>query len=412
MALLSTGRLRSSYPSLADANVRLLVIRTLLFSTGNAVHTVSIGWLAWQTTGSAVLTGVAVGIRSFPLLIVSPLVGVLIDRMDRSRVLLMNSVYMAALGIGFTTLAFMVDLQIWHLVGFMLLSGFGWAVNRPTRRAIYADAVPAETLLNALAVDATAFAVARVAAPAAVGIIIVALGVNAAFVAQAVLYTSAALLTFRIRIVSHDTTAAKRSSFFANLREGFAYAFGHQVILALLLLAFIGELIGGGLIHGLVAVFADEALDGGADAVGWLLTAAAVGGVLGPTLLSAAGRIEHQALVLVLSNVVTGLAIGALFWVGWLPVAMLVFAVLHMSGVVSRVLSDTLTLVVAGTEYRGRIAAIGTMVAGIGVVSGFLAGTMAEAFGVSMTMLLAGITVAVSTIVIGISFRSLYRRYD
>ena len=72
---------------LSDANVRLLIARTAIFSGGNSVHTVAIGWLAYDLTQSAVLVGASVGIRSLPLLLLGPLAGVLIDRFDRATLL-------------------------------------------------------------------------------------------------------------------------------------------------------------------------------------------------------------------------------------------------------------------------------------------------------------------------------------
>jgi len=93
----SRPRLPDTFASLRHANFRLLWTTSLLNAASSWIQQVTLGWLTYDLTGSALATGVVFGMRSLPSLLIGPIGGVLGDRFERKRGLLINSGYMAAL---------------------------------------------------------------------------------------------------------------------------------------------------------------------------------------------------------------------------------------------------------------------------------------------------------------------------
>ena len=133
---------RSAFSALRHRNFRLLWMSTLFVSGGNWVQQVTLGWLAFHLSGSALQVSVVLGLRAIPLLM-APLAGVLADRFDRRKVLLIDQAFLALLAIGFAAVILAELVQMWHLYLFSFLTGAGWSINNPTRQTSSATPSPA-----------------------------------------------------------------------------------------------------------------------------------------------------------------------------------------------------------------------------------------------------------------------------
>ena len=123
-----------TFSSFKYPNYRLLWASTLVASAGNWVQQVTIGWLAYDLTGDALLTGTVAGVRGIPFLIAGPISGVLSDRMDRRKLLMVTQAYLALLGLVFALLVSSPYLRVEHLFVFTFMFGAGWAMNNPFDR--------------------------------------------------------------------------------------------------------------------------------------------------------------------------------------------------------------------------------------------------------------------------------------
>ena len=162
--------------TLRNPTIARLVSATLLNSAGNIVYNVGVAWLAYQLTSSSLVVGSLNGVRTLPVLLLGPFVGLLLDRFHRPTVVKVNAAYTALLAVAFLALVTAGEVQVWHLYAYMLLVGVGFAVGVPARRSVYADTVDRSLLLNALSLDLLAFEVVRIGAPALAGLTIATLG--------------------------------------------------------------------------------------------------------------------------------------------------------------------------------------------------------------------------------------------
>ncbi|SVD23164.1 uncharacterized protein METZ01_LOCUS376018, partial [marine metagenome] len=219
-------------------NYRLLWISTLISSGGNWVQQITIGWLAFAITGDALLTGTVAGLRGLPFLIAGPISGVLSDRMDRRRLMLITQLYLALLGLIFASLVaglLGTEVTVRHLYIFTFMFGAGWAMNNPTRQTLVANSVPREEMMGAIAMNSAAFQITRIIGPTIGGVLIATVGPATNFFIQAGAFVGVFLLVLPLRIPQENFSASQGQSFMTNFREGVTYAVKTPLILALIL---------------------------------------------------------------------------------------------------------------------------------------------------------------------------------
>ncbi|MSQ10507.1 MAG: MFS transporter [Dehalococcoidia bacterium] len=259
-------------------------------SSGNIVYNIGIAWLAYQLTNSALIVGSLNSMRTLSILLLGPFISVLLDRTHRPTVLKCNAAFVALLSAGFLTLLLSGGLETWHLYVYMLLVGVGFAVGASARRAVYADSVDSSLLLNALSLDLLGFEVVRVAAPALVGLVVALWGVPAAFAGQLALYTAVFFALLPVRAKSHDIRSVSQHSPLHNLREGLTYAAHQPIVAASLILSLVVFLVGPDIFFFVLPVYVRDTLHLGAEGVGLLGSASAVGGILGGLVASSLGH--------------------------------------------------------------------------------------------------------------------------
>lgn len=280
--------------TLRSPNVALLVTGTILNSSGNIVYNIGAAWLAYQLTNSALMVGALNSIRTLPILLLGPFIGVLLDRAYRPAVLKANAAYVVALSAGFLALQLTGALETWHLYAYMAMVGVGFAVGVSARRAVYADCVDRSLLLNALALDLLGFEVIRVGAPALVGLVVAMWGVPAAFAGQLALYTATLLALLPVRPQGHDIRSVTQHSPLHNLREGLTYAAHQPTVAVCLLLSLFVFLVGPDVFFFVLPAYVSETLGAGPEAVGLLGSASAAGGILGGGSRSEPGHAVRQ----------------------------------------------------------------------------------------------------------------------
>jgi MFS family permease len=105
-------------------------------SGGQWIQQVTLGWLLYDRTGSAVLLGLLNGLRALPFLIASPIAGVAADRMDRKKLILVTQYVLFTTTMGMGVLVGVGFLQVWHLFVFTVITGITWAFVDPVRQTL------------------------------------------------------------------------------------------------------------------------------------------------------------------------------------------------------------------------------------------------------------------------------------
>ena len=382
-----------TFEALHYRNYRLLWTSTLLISGGNWLQQVTLGWLAYELTRSPLQVGIIMGLRTLPLLL-SPLAGVLADRFERRKILLIDQAFLVVLALAFATLLLLKREEAWHLYVFATLVGFAWAMNNPVRQALVANSVPRSSLMNAVALNSVAFNSMRTIGPAIGGFFIVFLGPGANFLLQAALYVLVfvMMVPYRPAYATADHRDARGTSMVRSLREGFSYVAHEPTTLVITLVTLLMTLTMMSFVMNQLPVYAAEILGAGEGGVyGLLLMSMGIGGLAGTLLMARFGSFERKGLLVILAVVGSGLAILVLSQVSVLWQAMVVLVVQQAFIMVVMTTNNTIIQTITPDEIRGRVIGVYMMEIGMMPLGGVTAGAIASRYGVD-TAFMVGAT--------------------
>lgn len=364
----------------------------------------------YDITESALLTSAVQGVRALPFIIVGPIAGVLADRMDRKRLLIMNELFLSILALGFAIIVYtgLAQHHIELIFAFSFLSGVGWALNQPVRQSLVPSVVPREVLLNAISLNIAAFNLTRVLGPALGGALIATFGPTANFLIQGIAYFTVLLLVLPIRINSyHEQGDATDKSMYQDLAEGLRYVRKNQTLLALIVIALVPSMFMMPFTQGLMPVFSKEVLHGGPTALGMLLASTGVGAIVGTLSLATLGNFSRKGALLIISAALAGLSMMGFSQTTLLPISMIMLAIHGGFQMMYHATNNTIIHLVTPDRYRGRVMSIYMLDRGLVPAGAFLAGALAEALGTANAVLIAGAVMTTLILVIVTQFRGL-----
>jgi MFS family permease len=354
---------------------------------GDAVSMVALVVLVVQITGSASAVGGALVARLLPTT-ASPLAGVLADRVDRRVVLVASDLARAVLVLG---LVFARDLATIYVLVFLM--GLARTVFNPTVRAAFPSVVGGGDLTRANALISGTFSVSETAGPALGGLLVATLGIDAAFVLDAVTYlVSAALLS--VTPLARPQREEDGAGFGEDLKAGFTYLAGARVPLAIILGAFLTVLTINITIPAEVFL-ARETFEAGNAGYGLLVGLYGGGMVLGSALMAALGDRVRLLTFYFVGVFVSALA---LVGVGLSPAFVFALGALGVVGVANgteNVTTDTILQKRVPGAFLGRVFSIRFLGFSVGEAFSYgVGGAIVDASGPRFTYLLAGAATA------------------
>lgn len=398
----SAGGLGRGFTAMRHRNYRVYWLGQMGSLVGAWMQSVALPWLVLELGGSPLQLGTVLALMFLPSMLLAPIGGVLADRVDKRRVLMVvNAVAMLQAAVLFGLAAAGV-VEIWHVYALALVAGFVNAVEMPVRQAFAAELVPADDLVNAIALNSTSFNLSRVIGPAIAGVTIAAFGVAINFGINAVSYLSVLIGLWML-----DGNAMRRAarpdqfpSIRTSLMEGVRFAIATPTVLWPLVLL-------GGMatfamnFQTLLPLFTRDALALDSGGYGALFAAMGAGSLAG-SLILAFTTTRRPMLALILGG-------GAAFLVlelalGFVRSPLAAFALVVGIGLASMLMVNTINVTIQNSVpdvLRGRVMSLFvTVFAGTAPIGGLLAGALAEAFGASVAISLgAGLAIAVLLLV-------------
>ena len=378
-----TGMLRA----LRHRDYRLFWTGNFLSNIGTWMHQVALGWLVLEMTNSPFLLGL-VGFAQFtPALLFSLPGGVIADRVNRRRWLLLTHSLMLLLAL---TLAVLVALEVINYHEVLLLAfllGTTSALNFPAFQVMVRDLSSREDLLNAIALNSMQFNTSRVIGPAIAGFLVSTVGLASCFYVNAVSFL-APLVALSL-IAYHARPQPTHSSILEGLVEGHRYLWSHRRMLLLVNLVAMISLFGLPYLI-FLPVFARDVLHVGARGLGYMFSASGGGALVGAVML-AGWRHEWRRGPLVLGGMLFffgGVLVLALSRSFWLSLAALVVTGGAMVCAVATVNSLLQTLV--PDEMRGRVLGWHSMAyLGFSPLGSLLIGALADTWGTPAALALS-----------------------
>lgn len=380
-----------SLRALASRNYRIYFAGQLVSLAGTWMQQIAMVWLAYRLTGSAFVLG-AVGFASqIPILVLGAFGGVMTDRFDRRRLLLVTQALSMAQALLLALLAWQDAATPAHLIGLAFGLGCINALDVPARQSIVVQLVNnRDDLPNAIALNSFMMHATRFVGPALAGWVVATTGEALCFLLNAGSYLAVLLALLAIRLPASTGTRPSAPPLQA-LKEGLAYCAGHRGIRSSLLLVASLSLLATPYAV-LMPLFAKEIFGGDARLFGLLMGCAGAGALSGAVLL--ARRTDTVGLTALVGRAapaagvaLAGFALSGSLWLSVPILVMLGFAILLcVAG------SNTLIQTAVNNDFRGRVMALFTMAfLGLAPVGSFIVGSAAHAFGVRPTLLACGL---------------------
>ncbi|MBF0331648.1 MAG: MFS transporter [Candidatus Omnitrophica bacterium] len=307
------------FRSFRHSNFRFFFLGQTVSLVGTWMQIMAVSWLAYRLTNSPFLLGCVAFASQIPTLFLAPVAGVVSDRFDRRKLLLVAQFLSMSQAIILTALVLTKTVTIMHILFLSFFLGIVNAMELTVRQSFLIELVDEKAdLANAIALNALMFNVSRLLGPAMAGILIVSFGEGMCFIVNACSYVAviAGLLCIRTLPRAPNPSGMHLGR---ELKAGWRYAYGFLPIRMLLLVIALFSVIGAA-IHTLLPVFVREVFHGGPKMFGSLLTVSGMGAVVGTAYLarkkSILGFVEKIALAaVVMSTALIIFSTTMLYWV-------------------------------------------------------------------------------------------------
>lgn len=376
--------------ALRHRNYRLFFIGQGTSLVGTWITRVALSWLVYRLTRSEAMLGVVGFAGQIPTFVVAPLAGVLVDRWNRHRVLVVTQVLSLLQSAALAALALTDRITVAQVLALAAFQGLVNAFDTPARQAMVVELIDDRAdLPNAIALNSTLVNGARLVGPSIAGALIAAVGEGWCFTVDAISYVAVIASLLAMRLVPRPRPP-RTTRVWAELRAGFAYARAFAPIRALLLLLAMVSLTGVPYMV-LMPVFASDVLGGQAHLLGILTGAVGLGAVTGALWLAARPTVRGLDRALVGAALVFALGLigfGLSRWL-WLSLPLLVATGAGM--MMTMAATNTLVQTLVDEDKRGRVMSFYTMaffgMAPFGALGG---GALAARIGAPATVAIGG----------------------
>lgn len=384
--------LRDAVEAFHHRNFALFWTGALLSNTGTWVQNVTVPFVIYQITGSALWLGVTGFLQFGPMVVMAPLGGALADRYHRRTVLIGTQSAQAVVAL-LLWLAWVSDHgSIAVIVGLVGLSGIITGINIASWQAFVSELVPRETLLNAVTLNSAQFNASRAFGPAIGGIVLATLGVAWAFLINAMSFVAVILALVLVQVPRLAKVArGDRPGVLREFGGSLRYSQTHPGIVACFIA--VGALGGlGSPMVQLFPVFAQQVFGVGDVAYGFLGASLGIGATLAAPLIAGRGSGLPRRRLVEISMLAYGLAIVVF---GVAPIYPVAVAALLVAGAGYLAIASTLNTTIqlqVDELMRGKVLAVYVMVLTAALPVGVLAqGLLAQLVGPQAAVVIFGV---------------------
>jgi len=353
---------------------------------------VATSWLVYRLTKSALLLGTVGFAGQIPTFLLAPFAGVIVDRVDRHKVLVWTQTLAMLQSFALAALTLTRLITIEEVLALSVMQGLINAFDMPGRQSFMVKMVEDRAdLSNAIAINSSMVNTARLIGPALAGLLIAATNEGWCFLVDGVSYIAviASLLMMRLpRESAHPSAAA---SMLAQMREGWTYVSGFVPIRTILTLFALLSLMGWPFMV-LMPIFAAQTLHGGPHTLGFLMGAVGVGSLISALSLVVRRSVRGLTKMIPIAAVAFGIGLicfglSTRLWLSLLM--MLVTGFGMMQGMVA---SNTIMQTLVDEHMRGRVMSYYTMAfVGMAPFGSLLSGLLAHTIGAPRTVIVSGI---------------------
>ncbi|MBP9018767.1 MAG: MFS transporter [Bacteroidales bacterium] len=391
--------LKQIFSSLRSKNYRLYFYGQGVSLIGTWIQNIALSWLVYRLTGSVFLLGLIGFTTQIPTFILTPFTGVIIDRHDRLKIMRGAQVLFMIHAFVMAFLVLSGLIEVWHIIVLSIIFGVINAFDAPSRQSLVIDLIddPAN-LSNAIALNSAIFNGARLVGPAIAGMVIALVGEGICFLINALSFVFVIIALYNIR-VTRKKNVPSEDDFKKSFMDGLRYTFGNKDIRNLILLLSTMSLSVFPAIV-LLPAYAKGVLGGGADTLGFLMSALGAGALAGALYMASRKSTKGLDKIISFSSLILALMIAITGVTKYFYLSLLTLAIAGVTMILT--LSSINTLIQTSTEekMRGRVMSFYAMaLMGTQPIGNLILGAVASGIGVPITILLGGVVTFIGGII-------------
>lgn len=381
----------SLFPALSHRNFKLFWFGQCISLIGTWMQNVGQAWLILQLTNSPFLLGLITTLQTLPVMLFSLFIGVYVDRFPKRKLVILAQTGLMILAFILSYLTLTGTVKYWHVAVLATILGFMNTIDNPSRQSLMIELVGKEDLLNAIALNSSAFNLARILGPAVAGILIGYLGIGICFLLNGLSYLAVIVSLLLMDVKEEKRTIDESSSVIKDMLEGVRYIFQTpRIYVAILLMFYISTFAMN--FNILVPVFTKIDLGLEASQYGFLMSAMGVGALIGALSLAVRSKSGPHMRLLFLGAVGLSIFQGILGMTQNFYFAMILIALTGYFMITFTATCNTLIQINSEDHLRGRVMSVYTLVfVGVAPLGSMYSGTISEHFGAGMTFVISGI---------------------
>lgn len=395
--------------ALRHRNYRLYFMGQGVSLIGTWLTSVATSWLVYRLTGSTVKLGVVAFAGQIPLFVLSPFMGVLVDRWNRHRILIVTQTVAMLQSLALAYLALRKIITVPHIIVLNAIQGVVNSLDMPARQAFLVEIVESrDDLPNAIALNSSMVNGARLIGPSVAGILIAAVGEGTCFLIDGISYLAVVGALFAMR-VKRGEQREKSGGALAEFWGGMKYSFGFGPIRAILLLA-AGVSLTAVSYSILMPVFATRILHGGARLLGFLMAMSGIGALAGALFLAARRTVLGLGRIIVIAGIVFGATLIVFAFSNQLWISMMTMVLMGFAMITFFASSNTVLQTIVEDRMRGRVMSFfGMAFMGMMPFGSLLSGWLAARVGPQWTVAVCGAAAALACGIFGIKLPAVRR---
>lgn len=350
------------------------------------VQNIAMGWLVYRLTGSALLLGTIAFALQIPSLLITPFAGVLADRWNRKKVIIITQILLMLVAFILAALTLTNSITIPLIIIMALVNGIILAFDTPFRQSFVPDIITRrEDLSNAIALNSSLYNLARFIGPPIGGILIAWVGEGWCFFINGISFVAVIAGLTAIRI-QKKLRPRRFGSILSQLREGLGYSWSFLPIRYLITLVALSSFFGLPF-QALLPVFAAEILQGDAQLLGLLTGALGAGALSGAIFLASRQNLNNIPRITFLTAMLFAAGLAAFALSSFIVLSMIALVITGFGMIVHFNATNSLIQNISDEDKRGRVISLYSLTfMGITPLGSLLAGATAEYIGVPYTI--------------------------
>lgn len=381
----------STFSAFKSRNYRLYFIGQSVSLIGTWMQRTVVNWVIYSLTHSKFMLGFTLFATMFPSFLFSFIGGVVADRYDRYKLLLLTQVVSMIQAVLLTALVFFNHYSVWEIIVLSVMLGIINAFDVPARQSLVYDMVTdKDDLPNALALNSSMVNLSRLIGPAIAGIIIEYFGNAFCFGLNALSFVAVIISLLLMKLPEH-IAKPRTKNIAGELKEGLDYVRKTpEIFFVISMLALVSFLVLP--FSSLMPVYAKDIFHGTASTYGTLNSVIGLGAFSGAIFLASLKPGTNLRKILTINTFVFGIGLVLFSFTTYYPLA-LAFAIVAAFGMMSQItITNTLIQTTVDTAMRGRVISIYAMAFfGMQPFGGLLIGSVSQKIGVENTLLAEGI---------------------